>query len=194
MGRLSLFVNSILIVFAACSSSFAAQGGDPIAKLRSTNKDIQKEGVSELKEERRKLIAGLIDILKAGDQDPKSKQSSTLISTMEVIGEMRAVESVSVLMEYFSYMDLSVGHSFVTPAKRFPAVGALVKIGEPSLSEVMKIIKNSEPGNAVINMNCGWIILQILGKKVGIYYLQNAMEVETDIKKKERISEFIKSF
>lgn len=171
---------------------------DAIGKIRSSNLALQKEGGRELLQQRKELISSLINILKQGDKNAEGEKRSSLVAAIDVLGEMRAIEAVDILVDYIKFPasdKLVVFYKIIPPSEIYPAVKALIKIGKPSLPAVLRVLKESTDEKDVILLtNSGWIISQVLGHKIGKIYLEDALQSETDPKKRARIEDLLNLF
>ncbi len=101
--------------------------------------------------ERRDKIENLLATIR----DPKLRQSDPerVVAAIQALGRMKAVEAVDDLAKLLAFrrtFPWETGRGPIqefhieTPASRYPAVGALMEIGEPSLPAMIRVIKSYE--------------------------------------------------
>lgn len=191
-------------LFALCISMLLPMGVDsvqardqlePIAKIASRDASLREQGVSELVRQRKELIRGLIGILKDAGKFPSDEERGAVISAIHVLGEMRAVEAVDTLVHYIDFpaSNKPVSHGLRPLGEVYPAVAALIKIGNPSLPAVVEVLKTSTEGDDVVMNNCGWIISHVLSPELVKSYLEIALKAEKDPKKRARIITFLET-
>ncbi len=188
---------SAAMILAVTSLGVEGQGQmDAIGKIRSSNSALQEEGGRELLQQRKELISSLINILKQGDKNAKGEKRSSLVAAINVLGEMRATEAVDILVDYIKFQaidELIIFDRLTPPSEIFPAVKALIQIGKPSFPPVLRALKESTDEDVILlRWNSGWIILKVLGRKLGRTYLEDALQSETDPKKRARIEDLSK--
>jgi hypothetical protein len=137
--------------------------------------------------ERGKLAKELIQILNSEKSNHEDKCAAAYL-----LGLFRLKEGVKALVENFSLRSKAALEPDLIPAEREkPAQHALIKIGEPSVSEVMTLIELTT--NAYIR-GCGaQVILFIKGQEDGAAFLKQAIVDQTDGKKRDNLKAAISS-
>lgn len=111
---------------------------DSLEQLQSDNNGTRQAAAKEVSEYRTEAVAKLIRIV-AGDGKEEAK-----VAAMHLLGEYRAKEAVSVLVENFrTAWRIHVG-SMVTDAELMPAGDALVQIGEPSIPALISKLATTD--------------------------------------------------
>jgi len=79
-----------------------------------------------------------------------------------LLGELRASDAVDVLLANLTYENpkelLTFGGSR-SPAFRYPAVEALIKIGRPAFYKTLAVLKKAE--DELTRELCGWVLMGI---------------------------------
>ncbi len=197
---------SKLALILLCVGSLLAVGGyreekQTTAVERLLSKDGQEiyEAQNELLTARKDLIARLINIVK--NNENRLKRQASVRAAMFILGEMRAVEAIGVLAEHigFPYIREPGGEPRPGPPvgmgtirrglkgtqKTYPAVEALVKIGEPCLDDV--ITKLSSTDHVLEEKACLGVLVGLRQRDSVIEMLKDAMKKKTDTKKKDRL-------
>jgi len=193
-----------LILF--CVGSLLAVGGcreekqaTAVERLLSKESEEIYEAQNELIRARKDLIARLINIV--DEKENRLTRRASVRATIFILGEMRAVEAVQVLVGHigFPYVyEYTAGESIPVDAdggtlwrgikgiqKTYPAVKALIKIGEPSLDDVIN--KLSSTDHLTEQKACLGVLVGLRQRDSVIEMLKDAIKKETDTKKKDRL-------
>ncbi len=196
---------SKLALILLCVGSLLAVGGcreekQATAVERLLSKDGQEinEVQNELLTARKDLIARLINIV--DEKENRLTRRASVRATIFILGEMRAVEAVQVLVDHIGFPQVYeyTGESIPVDAeggmlhrgikgfqKTYPAVKALIKIGEPCLSDL--ISKLSSTDHMTEEKACLGVLVSLRQRDSVIEMLKDAIKKETDTKKKDRL-------
>lgn len=152
---------------------------DPLEKILSGDKNKIKEGKMEILKHRKEQIEGLLKIV--NDTKLRTKNRGAMVAAIELLGELRAEESVPVLVQLLLFGKKGDIHDSgfikklpLPPDQAAPAVKALIKIGIPSLKPVteqlVKITKETKDYNTLA-LHCLCVIKNVLGPELGKAYL-----------------------
>ena len=168
-------------------------------KIKSQNIDAQKEGFDEILKSRHQIIDGLINVLQTSDRNSGDPAQSSIITAINALGELRAVEAISILIDYIEYIPISTpthpsgippAHFRLSPLdEQYAAVKALIDIGNPSIPLLLEEMATTD--SMVAFLNSGWVIHQIEGPKVMIIRLKEKSGEITDSTKRERMENLI---
>jgi hypothetical protein len=118
------------------------------------------------------------------------------VSAIRLLGELRAKESVDLLASRIAFPAPSGGKRVILRlpdlAQDYPAVGALIEIGAPSVPAVLNVL--SENSDALSLQNASWVLLQVLGDKCARLALDEALNKEQNPKRKDRIRKALQQF
>lgn len=170
-----------------------------LKRLLSNDFNEIKEAQDEIVTSRKNLISGLINIVE--QKENRIKKESSVRAAIFILGEMRAVEAVQVLVGHIGFPHVTEQWREPTPGppagmgtirsglsgiqKTYPAVGALIKIGEPCLGHV--IDKLSSTDNISEQKACLGVLVGLRQRDSVIHMLKDAINKETDTKKKDRL-------
>jgi HEAT repeat protein len=130
------------------------QIGELIRRLYSLDAQMIEEAKTSLlklaresDQDRDQIVVGLIAVL----DNPSAinieisdnlswVNSSTWYAAAEILGELRAEEAIDTLVKYIDFNDGVIGSS----PNHFPALAALIKIGEPATPKLIEALSNSE--------------------------------------------------
>jgi len=169
---------------------------DPVVNmLLSEERSVREQAQAEILEARAKLIADLLTII--GDEDNRLKRHDSVSRAMYILGEMRATEAIETLVSNITHPIDNPPHeprpsihpSIVTqdarPLSAWPAVMALVKIGEPSLQPVLNKLRDysdmSEKSAYVL------VLAGIKGRESAATILRDAIAKETNPQRRARL-------
>jgi hypothetical protein len=170
-----------------------------LERLLSNDVNVIEEAKDELIATRRNLIEGLIKIV--NQKENRIKREASVRAAIIVLGEMRAVEAVELLVDNIGFPYVmepwseprpgppagmgTIGLGLSRIQKTYPAVGALVKIGEPCLNAVINKIASTENVNE--QKACLGVLINLKPRNSVICMLEDAANKETDTKKKDRL-------
>lgn len=157
-----------------------------------------KQARDELVAARKVLVGDLVAIIK--EKKNRLRKRASVEAAMFILGEMRAVEAVQVLVDHIGFPQVYeyTGESIPVDAeggmlhrgikgfqKTYPAVKALIKIGEPCLSDL--ISKLSSTDHMTEEKACLGVLVGLRQRDSVIEMLKDAIKKETDTKKKDRL-------
>jgi hypothetical protein len=156
----------------------AARGEEPddvVRGLLSDSEQERREAENEILNARNMVVSSLIQIIR--EEDNRSMRPVSVDRAMRLLGELRAPEGVNVLIENIGFPILfefgtprggTGGNSLIgkSPAELFPAVNALIAIGEPAIGPIIKRIAENQ--DSVIKRRAYIEVLRELDKKTAI--------------------------
>ena len=106
-----------------------------------------------------------------------------------LLGDLRAVESVHVLLDNLEYKNPKtiVVWEQLDKGGWYPAVESLSKIGMPAVEPTIKKLGSYEPKSKGSDLCC-WVLKEILGIKLARYRLQIEIEKTKDPTAKDRLT------
>ena len=169
-----------------------------IQRLRSPNVDVQERAKENILQDRAQLIAGLIQFLEDLDPDKVKAGQPSVVTAIEVLGGLRAVEAVDVLAKYLTFRatDEEIIRRIELPEEMYPAVGAFLKIGRPAIDPVIDALSESQNDDPVLFRNSVWIIVTVgelrgEGIRLARYHLNMLIKYEKDQKRRNAITRVI---
>jgi hypothetical protein len=167
----------------------------PASQLISGNLAEREKAAEEIRDRRSQVINELIVLAgqKAERLHPEDPQSAyprhdPKHLSILLLGDLRAVEAVPVLIENIEYRNLRTPWiSQWDIGGLYPAAEALSKIGIPALEPTIEKLSGYEKGSPG-HMSCCWVVLQILGQRLGKIRLEMAIEETTDSRAKENLT------
>lgn len=140
---------------------------------------------------RRQLISEMISVLNEPvefDSDWLDPNASYNVA-ISVLGELRAAESVQHLIKWLR-PQAKQGFVYIRPI-RFSAAGfALIKIGKPAVPALIKLI--CDEGDQISINTLSGILVEIEGKDVAVFLLQQALRGEGSPSSKQHIDAALK--
>lgn len=194
-------VLALLCVGSALSAVTVPGSKKAWALQRLLSKDVIaiKKAQNELIAARKNLISGLIKIVE--QKENRIKKDASVRAAIFVLGEMRAVEAIELLVDNIGFPYVKepwseprpgppAGMGTIRPGlsgiqKTYPAVGALVKIGEPCLCHV--IDKLSSTGGVSEQKACLGVLVGLRQRDFMIEILNDTINKETDAEKRDRL-------
>ena len=174
-----------------------------IDRLKSNNKKDRENVAESIRIQRKRLIEQLIELAsqKVNSSPAKTSQDIDYIShhckqlSLQLLGDLRASESVTVLLHNLEYQNPNVVliSYYVGEGHQYTSAQALSKIGMPAVSPVVdKLGKYSEKekGHSI----CCWIIREILGPRLGKIRLEMAIEETKDETVKKNLTAALPNF
>ena len=157
LGSLSLLALLVLV-------------GQPLAQHQG-----QSPGVDEER-------AQLLTLLR--DEQLREHEPERVAKAIERIGDLRSVDDIEDLIKLLTFSrniqkeiigDTIVGEHFITPFARYPAAGALFRIGKPSLPGLMGVIRTEDTAS-LASENALYTLMQIFrdAPSQGVEYLKEA--------------------
>jgi hypothetical protein len=181
----------------------------PVARLLSDDYNTIEQAKRELFADRAHLISQLVSIV--DDEQNLRTKTYSVEAAMLALGDMRAIKAIPVLVAHIGFPDIvppgstfsgdimksfggfhrtmSFGHPYSGAPQVWPAVAALIKIGEPCLPQVITKLVNADN---VFDINaCLGVLLGLRDRPTIAAMLRDAMDKETDEIKKERLQHTI---
>jgi len=192
LALILLFVGSLLAVVEYREEKQTTS----VERLLSKDGQEIYEAQNELLTARKDLIARLINIVK--NNENRLKRQASVRAAMFILGEMRAVEAIEALVEHIGFPFVYEGEPMIVDieggmihrglkgiGKTYPAVSALIKIGEPCLGDV--ITKLSSTDHLLEEKACLGVLVGLRQRDSVIEMLKDAIKKKTDSKKKDRL-------
>jgi hypothetical protein len=121
--------------------------------LLSDSEQERKNAESQIIKDRNIMVMKLVALIR--EEDNRFKRPDSVDRAMRLLGEMRAPAGVDILVEHIGFPILAEfgtprggtgGKSQMgkSPADLFPAVNALIAIGQPSIEPILKKIANDD--------------------------------------------------
>ncbi len=111
----------------------------------------------------------------------------TATDLVRLLGAMRAIEAVPLLVDNveleFFYKSTKRPQIF---GDRFPCAAALAQIGVPSLEPLVLRVKSSD--DVAVWRSAGFVFNAVLGPRLTKAYLDDRVNEESDIVKRQRLS------
>lgn len=156
-----------------------------------------KQARDELVAARKVLVGDLVAIIK--EKKNRLRKRASVEAAMFVLGEMRAVEAVEVLVDHIGFPYVHEGGGYAPLeveggmwhkglkgiGRIYAAAQALIKIGEPCIESIMNKLSVTEGMNE--RLACFGVLVDLKGEATGQSMLKDAIEGETESKKKERL-------
>lgn len=129
------------------------------------------------------------------DERLRGEDQSRVARAMYRLGEIHAVEAIDDLTGLLTYRrsfesDETRVNNLIEPTSRYPAIGALYAIGEPSLPALLKVIEEHESGSRPSD-NAIFTVKIIYKERPGraVEYLREAATRATSPEAARRLSE-----
>src|SRR4030067_1050205 len=134
-----------------------------IAKLKGDNVDEIQSAKESITMVRSYIINELITVVRNNKVNENKRDN--VIRAIELLGEFRAVESISTLVDMVDYERPNLPDTNISDDYIYPAIGALIQIGKPSLNAIGQLILTVDSPKKL--MLVSWAILVIEGKVNG---------------------------
>jgi hypothetical protein len=158
-----------------------------ISKMSELNNDERIALLIELGEDRIDVQNNLIH------QFVKSDSEEIKFAAAFLLGFYRMEDSVKELSSYISLENKNIYPDVKRPLwDKYPIVEALIRIGKPSISEMLKNIKTSN-NEKVIELSIR-VIRYVEGPEIGRVILEKELAKQTDTQYKNKFEAAIKSF
>jgi hypothetical protein len=199
----------LVAALAGVLSAAGDQGtGNAVERLRSADAAVRAKAQDEIRSEYNETVQALealveetlkdyeeekvgIAFREGKGYDPKYRPAA---SAMQLLGDMRAVHAVPLLVRHLDFFCpireqmLSTGPS----PEEIPALGALIKIGLPSVRPVLE--RHSTEG-VPVPVVAYWLVKGVLGGEgIAEAYLTRAVAEEQDPQKRDRLQLLLKGF
>ena len=155
-----------------------------MTQLDSESPEVRARATAEILKRRDVEIDALMQLLErklAGDD-----RQGTVKDVMLLLGKLRAVRAVPLLVRNLTY------EAFYKNTKRpqitqdlYPAVNALIDIGEPSLNPVLERVRNED--DPTVARTGAAVIRGILGERVASILVKEEAAAEHDANRKRRL-------
>ena len=159
--------------------------------LRSEKVRKRVEARDEAEKTRKAVINRLIEIAKAEKVGGTSFDSSKRLA-IELLGQYRAEEAVDFLFSVLLYEE---GPSYFGPLGlegKYPAVGALIKIGIPAAKKAFSRIAETEDAKEL--ELCFLIIARVYGKDVARLIVEEKLKKATYQPRKRKLEKGLKEY
>lgn len=188
----------ILLFCVVCLLTIGAAQEDRkptiIDRLLSKDNIEVYEAQNELIAARKDLIAQLITIIK--DKENLTRKKASVRAAIFLLGEMRATEAIETLVEHISYPFVYEERALIVQeihggmisrglkdmGRTYPAVRALIKIGEPCISSIITKLALTE--NVSEEKACLGVLVGLRQRDFVIGMLKETISKETDSKKR----------
>ena len=155
-----------------------------LAGMTSENYIEREQAAREILQSRRETIEELEKIVRRFIKDENRK--GTAKTAIVLLGKLRSVECVPLLAEnlalYVFYKDRKRTQSL---EDAFPCVGALIEIGKPAVSPMIKNLETSE--DEKVRELSARVIRYVEGPEIGRIVIEKAIEKQTDSRKKAKL-------
>lgn len=183
----SLGVDSNEVEIILYGKSFKKSDMPPIEEQEQLQKKLLQLQESTSKQRNEKLIM-LKDII--SDPITKAFNKPAILSSVHILVEMRAIETVDILLDMVDYGYLIGSRitppfaDFITLSKNYEIVKALIEIHPPYESVLNKLADE----DSIIRFRCyTTILVETEGVDVSRFIIQKAIEKETDERKLSRL-------
>lgn len=151
-----------------------------IQNIQSNDLALQEEGARQILENRQGIISALLTLIEQTPKKIKGSKRNNVLHAMNTLGQMRATEAVELLVDYMDFPRPSKGltaDSIPLPDKLYPAVGALIRIGRPSIPPILGALENGRGEERVFLLLARWTVYRIEGGRAeAIFRLESELE------------------
>lgn len=166
-----------------------------IQNIESNDLEYQEEGARQILENRQIIISSLMKIIEQAPKEIEGPERSRVLHAINALGQMRAIEAVGLLV---ARMDLPRRTGQLTVdlipllTEMYPAVGALISIGRPSISPILEAIENGRGEEKVFLLLARWIIYRIEGgRDEAIFRLESELGKTKSSERKAAIQKLL---
>lgn len=142
--------------------------------LLSDSEQVRKNTEKQIIKERSIVVAELISAIR--DKENRLQRPDSVDRAIRLLGELRAREGVETLIEHVGFpvlaefgtpMGITGGGYLVgkSPSELFPAVNALIRIGEPTIGPILERIADND---SVVERRAFVAVLRELEKRTAI--------------------------
>jgi len=161
--------------------------------ITSADKEVQAQAERAILHERAQTIDGLLVFVR--DRVAREQNPAGLTMAIRVLGKIRATEAVDALVEVLTFREPGSawgswgGRTELSPVHvdERPAIAALVEIGNPSLRAVVRAARDSRKGDDLQVACAAAVVLGVLGRRLGVVYVQDALESERNPERRQRL-------
>ena len=181
---------------ASASKSQTSAVQKYISALTGENLKDREKAAEAIRKEHAELIKQLIELAgkEAERSHPEDVESSYLWHdskhlAMLLLGDLHAVEAVSVLLENLEYKNPNSIYVYEPLDKGgwYPAAAALSKIGMPAVGPTIEKLGSYAPKSKGSELCC-WVVKKILGIKLARLRVQIAIEEARDTNVKQNLA------
>ena len=183
-----ILLNMCMIVLAGTEMEKKIENNAELFnKISNLNDEERLEYLGELSKERSEIQRKLVQLLDGSNSKEKKYAAAFLL------GMYRMDQSVFVLSKYITLEDDSSRRWKREPLwDIYPVVEALIRIGKPSIPEMLKNIKTSN-NEKVIELSIR-VIRYVEGPEIGRFILEKELVKQSDSINKTKFKEAIKIF
>jgi hypothetical protein len=188
-----------LFLFACFSWALAAdqETSELVQRIRAKDSEVRREAKEEIIAGRKRTISALLDVV----EDSSTNDHHSVALAIFCLGEMRAVESINVLVEkiVFPYGGQGWGHpkfggySAGVEARSvrewYVAVDALLKIGEPCIPSIINRLSMANTRRE--NDACKALLLLLRSASEVEAMISKAILEEPDPQKQNNLRKFL---
>lgn len=144
--------------------------------------------------------AQLITVLR--DEQLRKREPELVAKAIERLGDIKSVEAIDDLVHLLTFIrniqpervgDVIVGEHFITTFGRYPAAGALFRIGKASLPALIEVVE-TEQADSLAGENAIYTVTQIFrdAPLEGVEYLRDAAAKASSTQAAQRLSDAAK--
>ncbi|MGD0693792.1 MAG: hypothetical protein ABSB82_02965 [Terriglobia bacterium] len=189
--RHNMFQHSLSLVWLFVVIAPMAVSGTP--PRNSGEPQSQSSVPAESREKIEKLLVVIRDA-KLRESDP-----GRVVEAIEELGHVKAVEAIDDLVKLLTFRRTWPWETpggpiqefrIETPGLRYPAVSALIEIGQPSVPAMVKVIEAHE-SSSLESQNALWVIRSLFqyNGKEGIDYLKEAAKHSSSPRGAQRLTD-----
>jgi hypothetical protein len=165
-------VTGLIILFLGVSQLLRGQGAvqDPLIGLKSSDIVKRQAAAEKALNDRRRLVSELLTL---AQQAPNAKERrGTKELAIDLLGEYRSDEAVGPLVREIDFAPPGISLD-ESPLNSYPAARALIRIGEPSVQEILAYI-HPDVGEKAMKLYAR-VIRQVDGAEAGRFRIQKAL-------------------
>lgn len=191
----TIVVGIIVLVAAVCfeATAFSVSG---VGKLDSPRLEEREKAAEQVRREHAQLVQALVQLAREevelvpskSTADPEYVRHAAKDLAIILLGELRAAQGVSLLLDNLRYQNpnVLVISYYVEPGQTYSAVEALIKIGMPAVGPTIKKLGTYDK-DGLDRKLCCWIIKKVLGPRLGRLRLEIAIEEVREPKVKKNL-------
>ena len=181
----------LIILVLGVSQLLKGQGGtqDPVLGLKSPDIGRRQTAADKTTSDRRRLVSELLTL--AQQTSAASEKQGTKELAIGLLGEYRAEEAAAVLVREIEFAPPSISLD-ESPLNRYPAARALIRIGEPSVQEIMAYV-HPEVGEKAMKLYAQ-VIRQVEGAEEGRFRISHALEGNLTGGKKAALEQLLRVY
>jgi HEAT repeat protein len=189
LQRLRILITLAAFV-AVCFPPTEAHGDNDMiwARLKSEDSKERDNAAALLLQERAASVKELEAIVRGYMRDGQRK--GTVKTAIDLLGEFRSAYSVPLLVDTLTFgVFYKETKKPQPPEDFFPSVGALIKIGMPSIEPVLEKAKKAD--DEQVSRNAALVLKGVLGSTLGRKKLELDLAKESDQVKKQKLSRLL---